>query len=224
MLRWTGAHGISTLLSLLEGEKAAGRRMALIRLISRSGYMGVDVTRERLHDERWYVVRNACTILAELNDPELLEHLLPVLAHPDVRVQKAAINAIVNSRSPERGQALAAGLQYLRGEALLQALDEIAFLKDPATAPQLEKFIRSNSAQTRLVEKGFQVLLVFPVEQIAENVVRIITELSGNPAFEIAVATIKRSRPEIQESLMKFAGDSKQPALRSLSASAGKSK
>jgi hypothetical protein len=224
MLRWTGAHGIGTLLSLLEGEKAAGRRMALIRLISRSGNMGVDVTRERLHDERWYVVRNACTILAELNDPELLEHLLPVLAHPDVRVQKAAINAIVNSRSPERGQALAAGLQYLRDEALLQALDEIAFLKDPATAPELEKFIRSNSAQTRLVEKGFQVLLVFPVEQIAENVVRIITELSGNPAFEIAVATIKRSRPEIRESLMKIAGDSKQPALRSLSASAGKSK
>jgi hypothetical protein len=73
------------------------------------------------------------------------------------------------------------------------------------------------------VEKGFQVLLVFPVEQISDNVLRIMVELNGDPACEIAISTIKRSRPEVQEPLLKYLRESKEPVLRRLSAAAGKS-
>jgi HEAT repeat protein len=119
--------------------------MVIIRLISRMGTVGIDVVRQRLADPRWYVVRNACLLLGDLADPAMAMHMAPVLQHPDVRVQRAAAAALIKTRAPCRAQLFAAALPFLLGDVLEQALDELIFLKDPETVPDVEKFFLSDS-------------------------------------------------------------------------------
>src|SRR5262249_5182138 len=104
LFRWSGEEGIEKLFQRLEEEKTAGNRMAIMRFIAQTGHAGLEVARKRVSDQRWYVVRNACQVLSELKDPELLTTLSPVLAHADDRVQKAAVDVLIKSRNPARAQ------------------------------------------------------------------------------------------------------------------------
>ena len=81
-----------------------------MRLLARLGTDAIAATRKRLGDERWYVARNACHILGTLGDPELARHLAQALSHPDARVQKAALIAIITAHPPDRGEILATAL------------------------------------------------------------------------------------------------------------------
>ena len=89
--------------------------MALIRLICQAeARVASEVARQRLKDQRWYVVRNACFVLSDLKDPELISELRDVLKHPDERVQLAAFNALKKAKAQERSEVLADALPALK--------------------------------------------------------------------------------------------------------------
>jgi len=113
ILHWAGAGAIERLFVALDRESAAANRLALMRLLARIGPAGLPAARQRLQNKEWYVVRNACKILGELKDPELLQHIVPVFEHQDERVQKAALQAVKGSKLPGGAAVIANALPLL---------------------------------------------------------------------------------------------------------------
>jgi hypothetical protein len=155
-----GPLSIELLLDRLEQEHDAKTRLFLVRQL---GQMedGLELVRQRLHDVRWYVVRNAALVLQEMKDPNLLEELTPLLQHGHDRVQESAFQAIVRSRRPERAVPLADSLTALRGRLLEQALDEVMFLKDPGSLFGLKKYI-ANLKPGVAMNKAIQTMAAIP--------------------------------------------------------------
>lgn len=141
LLKLSGSMGIGKAFYVLEEEQNTANRLALIRLIGRLGPAALEEGRKCLKDERWFVVRNACKLLGELKDPELATQLGPLLGHSDSRVQKAALDAIRNSRDPKRGAVLAESVPFLHPQLRDEVLNELQFLRDPATVSILDRLI-----------------------------------------------------------------------------------
>jgi hypothetical protein len=140
LLRWADSASIERVFARLDKDPVAANRLALIRLLARVGPAGWTAGRERLKRPEWYVVRNACKLLAELKDPELLQQMLPVFQHDDERVQKAALQAVKDSRLPDRKRVLAKVLPLLPQALLEEALGELAFQADPEIVTKLEEY------------------------------------------------------------------------------------
>ncbi|MBZ5531795.1 MAG: HEAT repeat domain-containing protein [Acidobacteriia bacterium] len=139
LLRWSGVEATERLFVRLDNEQAASQRLALIRLLSRLGTAALQAARQRLQRPEWYVVRNACKILGDLKDPELLQHIPAAFAHKDERVQKAALQAVIESRMPRRAVVLAEALPLLPPALVEDALLDLMYEASPESLPGLER-------------------------------------------------------------------------------------
>jgi HEAT repeats len=203
---WTygGPMSVESLLDRLERENDAKIRLFLIRQLG-SMPRGIGLVRQRLEDDRWYVVRNACIVLTEMKDPDLLGSLGPLLRHSHDRVQESVFQAIVRSRKPERAMILAESLNSLRGRLLEQALDELLFLKDQKTVPALRDFIVEQKPGAQQV-KAIQSLSVIP----GDSTVHALAEILGDTRLDIATrraamtTMLKMSNPLAPELVSRF--------------------
>lgn len=143
LLRWSGPMAVERLFATLEAEPVAANRLALMRLLARAGAAGLDAARKRILHPEWYVVRNACKILAELKDPELFQRLTPALQHKDERVQQAALQALKDSRLAGVAGPLAEALPYLSRALQEETMNELAYLRDVNCLPGLLDFLTS---------------------------------------------------------------------------------
>jgi HEAT repeat protein len=195
LLGWAGPAAIGKVFQQLDDEQVTSNRLTLIRLISKIGSLALDLARQRLAHDRWYVVRNACKLLAELKDPELLRDLAPVLRHSDERVQKAAAVAIMESRSHARSLVFSEALPYLHPHVLEEVLGDMLFLKDPAVLPALESFIfRDAHGQTRLLIAAVQALAVIPGRRAEHLLSNILSDSSLDMIIRrIAMVALVRS-------------------------------
>jgi len=160
LLRYAAPVSVETVFRHLISEEDARNRLSLVRLVSQLGKGGIDVACRYLEDERWYVVRNMCGVLAELKDPDLVAHIAPALRHPDARVQQAALKALVKTRAPETASVLAASLTKLAPNVLDEALDELTFLKNASASAitDLEEFVGGAQSSLAAKRKALQVL------------------------------------------------------------------
>lgn len=158
ILRHAHPTGTEAVLKQLVDEKNANNRIALLRLIAQIGSACVETARKLLADERWYVVRNMCNLLADLRDPELSIYMDLPLHHPDERVQQAALNALVKTRSEGRGPLIASCLVNLAPSILEPALDEVLFLRSAECVPGLQAFLCSEKTPMLVARKALQVL------------------------------------------------------------------
>jgi HEAT repeat protein len=174
ILRWAGAGSIERLFVALDKELVAGNRLALIRLLGRIGPAGLPAARQRLTHKDWYVVRNACKLLGELKDPELLKHIAPVLEHHDERVQKAALQAAIASKLPGRAMVIANALSQLPTQLVEDALCELMHQADAASLPGLEKYFNLSPAKNnRVLQQVINVMAAIPQEQAILSLSRI---------------------------------------------------
>lgn len=139
ILRWAGPDAIERIFIALDGEVTTANRLAIIRLLTRLGPSALAPARKRVQRSEWYVVRNACKILGELKDPELLQHVQPAFTNKDQRVQKAALHAIIDSRLPGTASTLVALIPELSPVLLEDVFYELIYLADPASLPGLER-------------------------------------------------------------------------------------
>ena len=187
LLRFIGTPGVEKVFQYLETERNASRRMILMRLISRGGAGSLEVVRKRLQHPEWYVVRNACLLLHEMRDPQICEQLQPSLRHANDTVQETAVKLVIQSRSTARGQILAENLRYLRGAALEQAFQELAFLKDPSVLPALEDFIyRHHYGDSKKLRLALRALIAIPGERAAE----LVSNLASDSVLDESVRKI----------------------------------
>jgi HEAT repeat protein len=175
LLTMIGPPGAEAALRHLEEEPAASNRLPLIRLIRGLGASGIDSTRKRLSDPRWYVVRNAAYILGDLGDPELPTQLRGAIRHEDLRVQQAALTAILKSNAAGRGEILAEALMQLQAGVLEMALDELTVLKDPASVEHLEALVLGKKEfKAGVLEKAVIALGAVPSDRAAEALFKIV--------------------------------------------------
>jgi len=160
LLRYSAPASVETVFRHLISEEDGRNRLALVRLVSQLGKGGIEVACRYLEDERWYVVRNMCGVLAELKDPDLVEHVAPALRHADARVQQSALKALVKTRAPETASVLAAALPKLAPNVLDEAIDELTFMKNAsATAiTDLEDFVATAPTSPASKRKALQAL------------------------------------------------------------------
>ncbi len=206
VLRRSGTPGLSKVFRALEDEPNTANRLALIRLIGRIGPPAVALARDSMKDERWYVVRNACKLLADLKDPDILNQLAPALRHADERVQKAAATAIMDTRNPARAAVFADALQFLNAQVLEEVLGELLFLRDPVCLPALERLIFQDTRGTRLLLTCVQTLAAIPGPKAEKLLVRVLTDSTLEmPARRMALSALTRSQStEIDTAIRTF--------------------
>lgn len=168
LLRFAAPASVENVFNHLIHERDARNRLALIRLIGQLGTASIEVAYKYLKDERWYVVRNICGVLAELKDPDLADHIVPALEHHDPRVQQAALKALVRSRTVRAAPVLANSLLKLAPNILDEALDELMFLRHVKTIEGLEAFICGAGTNLAAAKKAVQVLNAIDVEEALE--------------------------------------------------------
>jgi HEAT repeat protein len=158
LLRFAAPGSIESVFNRLIREEDARNRLSLVRLVSQLGKGSVEVACRFLEDERWYVVRNMCGVLAEIKDAELVEHIAPALRHPDTRVQQAALKALVKSRDPQAATVLAAALPKLAPEILDEALDELMYMRHEGAVSDLESFVSGRNGNVASTKKAVHAL------------------------------------------------------------------
>jgi hypothetical protein len=181
LLRLAAAEVGEIALELLEREADVPKRLRILRLAGRLGHRAVEGVRRKLADERWYMVRNACSVLAALHDPELCRQLEPALRHSDSRVQRAALAALIAARPSHLAATLVAALPALPPDLQDAALNELLLLKDPSIVPALEKFAAgAKAAKMGLLLKIVEILSAIHAEPGAQALAKFLFE-TGQP-------------------------------------------
>jgi len=162
ILRYSHPTGSEAVLKQLVEEKNGNNRIALLRLTAQIGPACLEIARKLLDDERWYVVRNMCNLLAELRDPALAAYMDKPLRHEDARVQRSALNALVKTRAEGRAQLIADSLADMDASVVELALDEIMFLRSPESVSGLLRLLTSGKASAQVGRKAVQVLNAIP--------------------------------------------------------------
>jgi HEAT repeat protein len=181
LLRFGAPASVESVFAHLIKEEDAKNRLAMVRLVGLLGKGSTEVAYKYLDDERWYVVRNICGVLAELKDPDLADHIAPALQHEDPRVQQAALKALINSRTVRAAPVLAAALPKLAPKVLDEALDELMFLRHVKTISGLEEFVCGGSSSPAATRKVIQVLSCIDDDEALNALERIFSaqELDG---------------------------------------------
>jgi len=158
LLRFAAPASIQNVMERLVNESDTRNRLALIRLAGQLGPGSIDVALTYLPDQRWYVVRNMCVVLTELRDPLLPEHVAPALRHSDARVQQTALKALIKRPCAKTAQLLADALDELSPEVRDEALDQLMYLRSPATIAALEAFVASGRSNIVRATKAVRTL------------------------------------------------------------------
>ncbi len=82
------------LLILMSKEEDSTVRKRLSTLLGRMGEPLLDLLREMVHSSKWYVVRNAVTLLGDLRLDAGLSILDGLATHPDQRVRRSLIRSL----------------------------------------------------------------------------------------------------------------------------------
>jgi hypothetical protein len=206
LLRWSGTPAISKVFQQLEDEPQAPVRLALLRLIARIGPAALVLARQQLKSDRWFVVRNGCKLLGELKDPELLQVIAPVLKHPDPRVQKAAVTALMDSRNKDRAAVFATALREMDPQVLEDVFADMLFLKDPRCQDALENFLFEHEhGKVKMLTQAVQALAAIPGQRTLDSLMRVLSDGNLEKAVRRAAMYPLTRSPEGAAMVQKFA-------------------
>jgi HEAT repeat protein len=195
LLGWSGASGVERLFAKLDAEPTAATRFVLIRLLARVGAAGLGPARQRLGNPEWYIARNACKILGELKDPELLQQIGPALTHHDPRVQQAAMKVLMESRMASSAAVVAQALPALTPSVQEEALNDLSFQSDPLCLPPLEAYLDVLDSTARTLPKVIQAITAIPGDAAADALARIATNAKFDTRVHIAARDALGRRP-----------------------------
>ncbi|MHB8709130.1 MAG: HEAT repeat domain-containing protein [Desulfuromonadales bacterium] len=143
---------VRRLMVLLAEETAAPNRKILADVLVRTGTAAVPVLQEHLFDDRWYVVRNAVTILGEIRSQDSLPHLTPLLEHRDIRVRRETIRALTKIGGQRAVNILLQAAESDDQELRRQALLSLGAIRAASAIPTLLKLIEQPELSRRAVD------------------------------------------------------------------------
>ena len=150
---------------LVESEQAKERRAIFNVLVQLKS--GVPIFIHMLGDKRWFVIRNAADLLAQIGAPEAEEPLIRALDVSDPRARRSVIAALARYPSPKSQGSVRRALQDAAVEVRLAAAAGVGRTKNAEmTKALLEAFNREQDADVR------QALLGALGRQATEDAVR----------------------------------------------------
>jgi len=214
LIRQIGAPFVPLLLDQLAEEKDRSVRYRNLALLRDMGPIIRQEVLNRLHDDRWHLVRNLIVLLRGLGDPDLMESMAPLLQHPHERVRQEALNAAFHFKDTRAEAAL---LRELYREAELP----------PVWAIGLARYSRDSRIFRRLVELLRQSSLTSESLSVRLAVVATLADI-GNPMalpdlervlFSFSLChprRHKRLQCQILETLKSYPGEATEPLYRRL--------
>ncbi len=140
------------LMQLLADEESASKRKTLQDILVRSGLKVVPTVHEYLHDERWYVVRNAVGILGDIRSQESLAELSLLLQHDEIRVRRETIRALTKIGGKRAVKTLLQTAQEDDQEMRRQAILSLGAIKATAAVPALLGMLKKKGWSQREID------------------------------------------------------------------------
>ena len=152
ILVFLGDKVVRRLMHLLAEEDLAAHRRLLGEVLVGIGPAAVPILLEHLFDERWYVVRNAVTILGELRSQDALIHLTPLLEHRDLRVRRETIRALSRIGGQRAIDILLQAAEADDQETRRQALLSLGAIRAASAIPTLLKLLEHTDWSQRSID------------------------------------------------------------------------
>ncbi|HSJ50405.1 MAG TPA: HEAT repeat domain-containing protein, partial [Actinomycetota bacterium] len=137
-----GRHGVEILLDLLADEADRQRRALLLGALRRIASSHPDAVAARLRDERWFVVRNAVSILGSAPNATVLSRLAEVASHPAPEVRREVPEAMANAGGAEAAPFLRRLAIDGPADVRTSALNSLATLVGPEASAGLAEVVR----------------------------------------------------------------------------------
>jgi len=102
----SGRRAVLPLMGILDISEDRVMRMRLLDVLTQIGKEATDLIAKRLEDDRWYVRRNVCLLLARVGDQATMSVLLPCLKDRDPRVRIEAVKGISDLGKQDAEEAL----------------------------------------------------------------------------------------------------------------------
>lgn len=136
LLANTGEAGADALIDLLVSSESTTERRAYRTALGQCP-AAIPALVHLLRDGRWYVVRNAVELLAELSPPDADDKLSSVLNHEEPRVRRAAATALGKLATPRAMLALLQAVHDASPEVRLAVALALGAIRNPRAVPWL---------------------------------------------------------------------------------------
>jgi hypothetical protein len=136
LLARSGDAGADALIDLLVGSESTTERHAYRNALAQCS-SAVPALVHLLGDGRWYVVRNAVDLLAELAPPDADARIAGMLAHSEPRVRRSAASSLAKLGTPRAVLALLQAVQDPSAEVRLQVALGLGTVRNPRAVPWL---------------------------------------------------------------------------------------
>ena len=186
---------------LAESQQAKERRAIFSTLVQLKS--GVPMFIHMLGDHRWFVVRNAADLLAQMTTPQAEPALLKAMEHEDARVRRSVITALARFSTPRTQAAVRHALQDPAPEVRVAAANGLGRLKTTEAVKMLTDLLAAE--QDTEVQEA---LLGALGRQATEDAVKKLVEAAEPSMFarktpEYRVAAVRALREAGTASAMK---------------------
>lgn len=141
---------VSPIVRLLGAEPNAGMRALLCDVLSQIGRDYVDEIGQYSTDMRWYLVRNVANVLGRTGGPRAVAYLAGLARHPEYRVRREAVTALVRIGTPDARAALAAFVADENEDVALRALKSLGDDEARRAIPRLLVILNQRDPAYRL--------------------------------------------------------------------------
>jgi HEAT repeat protein len=181
ILAYLGDKVARRVMQLLAAEESTSKRKTLSDILIRSGPNILSIIHEYLHDERWYVVRNAIAIVGEIRSQDSLAELSLLLQHDEIRVRREAIRAMTKIGGKRAIKILLQTVIADDQEMRRQAILSLGAMRATAAVPTLLALLKQKGWSQREID-------------LKKDVIRALGEIRDPASTPELVKVLKRKR------------------------------
>jgi hypothetical protein len=171
---------IDPLIDRLADEETMTMRQFLMALLIEIGEPAKRSAIKRLHDKRWYLVRNLVILLRRFNDPEVMQPLRFLIGHSHPKVHLEALKTYQHFNDPKTDRYL---LHELQTKSLQRQLNA-AFLSRNSSSPDVYQALLTLLVE--LENSGFD-----PDYELRMEIVKSLAEIGNETSLPILHQALK---------------------------------
>ncbi len=147
-----GKNFIPHMIQILGEIEDRKQRRLLCEILTEMSRQDIDIFSEAMKDTRWYLVRNIVMILGMTKQPAALKYLDEGLRHPELKVRREAVKALVGIQSEETKKLFLMAMNDDDLTVRITSLKALRRFKDPA----LFQVLSGNASREELKKKSFE--------------------------------------------------------------------
>jgi HEAT repeat protein len=168
-------------MQLLAKEEMATKRKLLCEVLVHCGPSILPILYEYLNDERWYVTRNAVSIVGNIRHQDSLAEIALSLQHDEIRVRREAIRAITKIGGTRAVKILLKTAVADDQEMRRQAILSLGVMRATGATPTLLALLKQKGWSQREID-------------LKKDVIRALGEIRTPEATPELIKTLKKKR------------------------------